>query len=137
MTASLAEARLTNLNGLFTLYGCSSSTQGGWVEGGGVTTINNKKKQITHLEHHPESLKVAVSAIEAEFVCPICQCPAENAVQLKSCGHFFCQTCCEDLVSRRFTECVAAGCRVPFRRLDIMPSHTTRNILDMCNHFKL
>ena len=80
---------------------------------------------------------VAVSAIEAEFVCPLCQYPAENAVQLKSCGHFFCQTCCEDLVSRRFTECVAAGCRVPFRRLDIMPSHTTRNILDMCNHFKL
>ena len=108
---------------------------GGWR--GGVTTINNKKKKITHLEHHPQSLTVAVSAIEAEFVCPICQCPAENAVQLKSCGHFFCQTCCDEMVRRRVSACMAAGCRVPFRHLDIMSSHTTRNILDICSSFKL
>ena len=85
----------------------------------------------------PEPLKVAVSAIEAEFVCPLCQYPAENAVQLKSCGHFFCQTCCDEMVRRRVSACMAAGCRVPFRHLDIMSSHTTRNILDICSSFKL
>ena len=50
MTASLAEARLTNLNGLFTLYGCSSSTPGGWVGGGG-SRPSTRRRKISHIKN--------------------------------------------------------------------------------------